>query len=268
VTFPRFPDWLVYAAVAAAIIAGAMARYEGLDAPEPPPPVPGEEDQPLPSALPFDRAHVVRVRDGARVIGTAFSVSADGAWAASAAAVRSCRQPALVIAPGRAVEAGFALLDGGEVAVLQTPGGAPPIALSPRQPVRAGRGLFFAGYPQGRPGEAAARLIGRRAPHGLEALAYAETGRTAGILGALDGMAGAPALDAQGRASGVLISDEVRRGTLHATGPEPLQLAVAKARRTPASAARADPVTGANYYRVADELRRQLSIVPIVCLRR
>lgn len=268
-TFPRLPDWLIYLAVAAGIIAVALARHEAVDAPEPPPPVPGEEDAALPDDLPFDLAHVKRLPSDARSVGTAFSVSADGVWLTSAEVARACRRPALMIAPGRGVEAGVALMDEGGVAVLQTVGGTTAIPVTPqKEPLVPGQRVFFAGYPKGRPGEAAGRLIGRRDARGQKVLSFAESGRTEGLAGALDGLAGSPAIDEAGRAVGVVISDQVRRGALQTTRSGPLRLAIAKARENPLTVPRAEPVTEANYYRVADDLRRQLSIVPVVCLRR
>lgn len=268
-TFPRFPDWLIYLGVVTAIIAVAASRHEAMDAPEPPPPVAGEDGQPLGADLPFDRAQVVEIPDTLPTSGAAFSVSLDGGWATSASVLRRCREPALVVSPGYAVKATIAFLDKGAVAVLQTPGGAPALSIAPpRETVPAGERIFFAGYPQGRAGEVAGRLIGRRDARGVETLAFAESGRTEGLEGTLTGLAGAPGLDEQGRVVGVVLSDEIRRGTLHTSLAEPLQLAIARARKTPSYQPRPDPVTAANYYRVADELRRQLSIVPLVCLAR
>jgi hypothetical protein len=267
-TFPRLPDWLIYLAVAAAILAVARARHESIDAPEPPPPVVGAGEAPLPSDLPFDLAHVVRVPDRVETIGTAFSISADGAWLTAAQVARSCRRPVLMIAPERGVEAGLALIDTGDIAVLATVGGAPPIPVGPRGAVEPGRRAYFPGYPLGRPGEVTGRLIGRRETRGKQTMAWAESGRTEGLTAALRGLAGAPVLDEQGRAIGVLLADQARRGTLYSTRPEPMRLTIAKARKTPQTAPRPEPVTVTNYYRVADELRRQLSIVPVKCLKR
>lgn len=267
-TFPRLPDWLIYMAVAAAILAVASARREDADAPEPPPPIPGEEAVPLRSDLPFDIAHVVRVGAEVETIGTAFSVSEEGAWLTAASVVRGCRRPVLIIAPERGVEAGVELLDEGGVAVLATVGGAPAIPVGPRRPAEAGKRAFFPGYPLGRPGEATGRLIGRRQARGDEALAWAESGRTEGLSAALSGLQGAPVLDEEGRAVGVLLGDQARRGTLYSTPSATMQLAIAKARKTPVTTPRREPVTLTNYYRVADTLRRDLSIVPVKCLKR
>lgn len=264
--FPRLPDWLIYLGVVAAIIAVAASRHEAADAPEPPPPM-GEEDA-LPSNLPFDRSQLVETSDATPAIGAAFSISSDGGWATAASVLRACREPALMIAPGHAVRASITWLDAGEVAVLQTLGGTPPLSLAPpHEALAAGTRVFFAGYPQGRAGEVSGRLIGRREARDAQTLAFAESGRTEGLEGALTGITGAPALDETGRVVGVVLSDEVRRGSLHTTLAEPLQLAIAKARKMASYQPRPDPVTTANYYRVADELRRQLSIVPVVCLR-
>ena len=267
-TFPRLPDWLIYMAVAAAILAVANARREDAEAPEPPPPIPGAEAVPLPSDLPFDLAQVVRLEQQVETIGTAFSISADGGWLTASSVVRACRRPVLMIAPERGVLAGVDLVDEQGIAVLATVGGAPPIAVGPRAPPAAGQRAFFPGYPLGRPGEATGRLIGRRHTRGDEFLAWAESGRTAGLSAALSGLQGAPVLDEQGRAIGVLLGDQARRGALYSSLPNPMLLAIAKARETPVTTPRSEPITLTNYYRVADALRRELSIVPVKCLRR
>jgi serine protease Do len=265
--FPRLPDWLIYLVVAAAILAVAAARHEDAQAPEPPPPVPKAGKVPLPESLPFDRARIIAIPDRAPLAGAAFSVSPDGVWLTASQAVADCRRPVLVIAEGRGVEAKIELANEGGVTVLSTPGGAPPIAIASRSKLVSGQRAFIPGYPVGRPGEATGRLIGKTEHGSLPVLAFAESGRTEGLGQALTGLTGAPVLDEQGRAIGVLVADSPRRGTLLSAEPAAVNLAVAKARAKPITTPMAEPVTIDNYYRVADALRRELSVVPVRCLK-
>ena len=93
--FPRLPDWLVYTAVVAALLAAAVSRQEQADAPPPPPPVPGEEGVPLGPSSPFDPAVVVNVADETQPgSGTEFSLSDSGVWLTARHVVDGCGQTA------------------------------------------------------------------------------------------------------------------------------------------------------------------------------
>ena len=53
--FPRLPDWAIYGAVAAVLLAVSLGRRENADAP-PAPPAPNVEDGPLLGPItPFER---------------------------------------------------------------------------------------------------------------------------------------------------------------------------------------------------------------------
>lgn len=273
--FPRLPDWLVYAAVVLAILIAALGRREQADAPPPPPPVAGEEDLPLGPASPFDPEVVVDVPGQAKPgVGTAFSVSDSGVWVTARHVVDGCTQTAIVVAPGRGVEASVRIDPRGEAAVLTTEGGAPPIPLGLDRPLRRGDRAFHPGYPQGNPGEATSRLLGRenlvvrgRGARTESVLAWAETGRTDNLKGSLGGLSGAPALDAAGRVIGVTVAESPRRGRIYTTSPETVTGALAVSRSKPDSFAVGEPITPENYGRVADTLRRDLRVAQVICLK-
>src|SRR3569623_1803858 len=104
--FPRLPDWLIYAAVVAALLFAAVGRREKADAPPAPPPVAAAEGGALAPASPFDPAVVVEVANQAEpAAGTAFSVADSGIWVTARHVVDGCSQTAIVVAPGRGVEA-------------------------------------------------------------------------------------------------------------------------------------------------------------------
>jgi S1-C subfamily serine protease len=272
--FPRLPDWLIYAAVVVALLIAAVGRQERVDAPPPPPPAPEVEGAALGPASPFDPSVVVEVSDKTEPgAGTAFSVSDSGVWVTARHVVEGCAQAAIVVGPGRGVAANVQIDPHGEAALLTTDGGAPPLPLALGIALRRGERAFHPGFPQGAPGEASSRLLGRenlvvqgRGARTEPVLVWAETGRTDGLKGTLGGLSGAPALDSQGRVIGVTIAEAPRRGRIYTTSPETTrEVLVQSSRRLPASLT-GTAVTPENYGRVADDLRRNLRVAQVVCL--
>jgi len=272
--FPRLPDWLVYSAVVAALLVVAVGRRERADAPAPPPPVPGEEGVPLGPSSPFDPAVVVEVPGQTEAgSGTAFSVADSGVWLTARHVVEGCRQAALVVAEGRGVAAKVSVDPNGDAAILTTDGGAPAMPLGIDQPLRRGDRAFHPGFPQGSPGEATSRLLGRenlivrgRGARTEPVLVWAETGRTDSVHGSLAGLSGAPALDSSGRVIGVTIAEAPRRGRIYTTDPTAIRDALSAAHRKPPTDATGETITVDNYGRVADSLRRDLRVAQVVCL--
>ena len=271
--FPRLPDWLIYAAVVAALLFAAIGRQERVDAPAAPPPAPELEGAALGPASPFDPAVVVEVADKIEPgAGTAFSVGETGTWVTARHVVDGCAQAAIVVGPGRGVAAKVEIDPHGEAAILTTDGGAPPLPLGFTAALHRGERAFHPGFPQGRPGEASSRLIGREnlVVHGRGArteavLVWAETGRTDGLKGTLGGLSGAPALDAEGRVIGVTIAEAPRRGRIYTTAPELTARTLADSLKGP-PLAQGGPITAENYGRVADDMRRSLRVAQVVCL--
>ncbi len=272
--FPRLPDWLVYSAVVSALLVAAVGRQEKADAPTPPPPVPGEEGVPLGPSSPFDPTVVVDVPDQVEAgSGTAFSVADSGVWLTARHVVEGCDQTALVVAEGRGVAVNVSIDPDGDAAILTSDGGAPAMPLGLDEPLHRGDLAYNPGYPQGRPGETATRLIGRenlvvrgRGARTEPVLVWAEVGRTDGLKGSLAGLSGAPALDAAGRVVGVTIAESPRRGRIYTTTPETVHTAFEIARRRPAAYAVGETINVENYGRVADSLRRDLRVAQVVCL--
>lgn len=272
--FPRLPDWLIYAAVVVALLIAAIGRQERIDAPAAPPPPPELEGAALGPASPFDPAVVVEVSDKVEPgAGTAFSVGDTGTWVTARHVVEGCAQAAIVVAPGRGVAANVRIDPNSETAILTTDGGAPALPLGLTAGLRRGERAFHPGFPQGRPGEASSRLIGREnlVVHGRGArteavLVWAETGRTDGLKGTLGGLSGAPALDAEGRVIGVTIAEAPRRGHIYTTAPELTARTIGANLKGPAAPAQGSPITAENYGRVADDMRRSLRVAQVVCL--
>ena len=280
--FPRLPDWLIYAAIVVALVIAALGRREAADAPEAPPPPSAEEGELLAPASAFDPSTGLKVSQGPfhPMGGTAFSVADGGVWITARHVVAGCRRIALMQTQDLAVEASLAPGAGAasDVAVLLTKGGAPALPLAPVADLHLGERGFHPGYPQGRAGEITSRLIGRQtlvlrkaAPGHLAAgkvepvLAWAEAGRTDSLRGDLAGLSGAPALDVHGAVVGVTLAEAPRRGRVYTTSPEAVRQALARAHASPNAPTPAQPVTVENYGRVADTLRRNLSVAQVVC---
>jgi len=275
--FPRLPDWLIYAAVVLAFLVAALSRGERADAPPaPPPPAPGEGGLLAPSR--FDNSVTVGAPPPATArAGTAFSVDESGVWLSAGHVLEGCQEAALMLAPDRGVSAQVFIDAETDLAILRTEGGAPSLPLALGPPLEIGSRGFHPGYPEGRPGEATSRLLGRqtlsvrgagdRQARSQPVFAWAEVGRTDGLR-ALSGLSGAPVLDAAGRVVGVTVAVASRRGRIYTSTPEALQGVLRRAEVHTVSGELDDPVTVENYGRAADALRRDLRVAQVVCLQR
>ncbi len=277
----RLPDWTIYAAVVIGIGWAAASRREVADAPTAPPPVaaapaPAAPDGPLLGpATAFDPAILVEAGSRPQTgFGTAFSVDRGGRWLTARHVVEGCTRLVVVTDPGRGVGAQGWVDPNADIAVLTTAGGAAAMPLGLARPLRLGERAFHIGFPQGSPGEATSRLIGRetlavlgRGARREPVLAWAETGRTDGLKGSLGGLSGGPAVDALGQVVGVTIAENPRRGRIYTTAPETLAEATrSQVGPTQTGVAQVEPPSTESYGRVGDRLRRDLRVAPVVCL--
>jgi len=276
VAYPKLPDWLIYAAAAAAVVLVANARRENVDAPPAPPRPDLSEDVLVAPDTPLSAHAIVASPTPGPNAGTAFSVSADGRWITARHVVAGCRSVAILLGGGQAVAARVAALgsDDGDLAMLETRGGsvALPVQNDPRR-VREGQRGYIVGFPAGAPGEVAVRLVRKRtlwvrrrgAGHAETVLTWAEVGRTDGLEGSLAGLSGGPVLDDQGRVLGVALAEQARRGVIFTSTPQSLAPVWATRARSH-ELAPGDRITTQNYGRVADSLRRELRVAEVVCL--
>ena len=272
--FPRLPDWVVYSAIIVAVLFAARGRDERTDAPPPPPKGAEPLGEVVGPASPFDPRVVVDVpAKTGPAAGTAFSIAQTGVWLTARHVVDGCDKPVIVVGPSTGVQVSVKIDPKGEAALLYTEGGAAPLPLALAEPLRRGQRAFHPGFPQGEPGEASSRLLGRETlvvrGHGARSepvLVWAETGRTEGLEGTLGGLSGAPALDAQGRVLGVTIAESPRRGRIYTTAPEVVRATLAASSRRADATATGESITPQNYFYVADDLRRELQVAQVVCL--
>ena len=273
--FPRLPDWLVYAVVVAALLFGALSRRERADAPAPPPPVEGQGNTLLGPATPFDPQVEITVPDDQKPsTGTAFSVGDSGVWVTARHVVDGCPSAAIVVGDGRGVAATVRIDPTGDAAILTTDGGSAALPMGIRSAeLRRGERAYHPGFPQGKPGEATSRLLGRetlvirgRGERREPVLVWAEVGRTDNLKGTLAGLSGAPALDSAGRVIGVTVAEAPRRGRIYTTTPETMAEALKASPNLSAGMAVGETINTENYGRVADSLRRDLRVAQVVCL--
>jgi serine protease Do len=273
-SFPRLPDWVIYATAVAALVMVSLGRRENVEAPPAPPPPDAEEGALVGPSTPFDPLLVVEAPGGPlqATAGTAFAVSADGRWLTARHVVEGCKRAAILLGGGHAIPAYVNVSRRADVAVLTTEGGPVALPLALGRPLRRGQRAYHPGFPQGRPGEVASRLLGRetlrvmgRDAHDEPVLAWAEVGRTDEMHGSLAGLSGAPVLDDQGRVLGVTVAEKPRRGRIYTTAPESVRAllpAGAKAELAPG-----ERITTENYGRIADGLRRELRVAEVTCLK-
>ena len=269
---PRPPHWLVYSGGVALILALALWRQERANAPEAPPPVPGEAQLPLAANSPFAAKVAPLTPKVETMSGTAFSVAASGIWLTARHVIDGCRQPAIVVADGRGVAARIRG-SADDVAVLTTVGGSPALSVNAVSPLHRYQHGYLPGFPQGGPGEAASQLLGFQTLHKREratppvaTMAWAEVGRTDGLTGSLAGLSGAPVLDSGGQVVGVTLAEAPRRGRIYTSTPSAMGRALKNAGVTLAPVSPGSAVSVDNYGRVADGLRRDLSVAQVVCL--
>jgi S1-C subfamily serine protease len=279
----RPPDWLLFmgavAVLIGAAIVGQFVRAPSASGTPPSSPAvsrpaagPGRATPPIP---PFETTITIDAPSISRpgAAGTAFSISSGGMWLTARHVVEGCAHTAIVVGKGQGVAAEVRLDPHGETAVLITQGGAPALPLAPKESLKEGMTAFHAGFPHDRPGFVASRLIRDetlvlRGSHTRreQVLAWDEVDTGEPLPRSLAGLSGAPALDAEGRVIGVTIAHSPHHERVYTTTPEALRAAIIRAHIEPATGARAAPMSSGGYDQIFYDLRRDLRIVPVVCV--
>ncbi|HEX8899827.1 serine protease [Vitreimonas sp.] len=272
--FRLIPDWLLYIIAIAAVVFVLFRVDQRADAPEALPDAPSINGSFLPPPSIYDPEVLVEVGPVSSGMGSAFAISEQGWWLTARHVVDGCEHVGLIVARGSAVpvvdvkRALFA-----DLALLRTDQAPAALALdTSERDFQIGQRAFHVGFPQGRPGEAYSRLIGRetlvaRGRYDVEepVLAWAELGRTSGLHGSLAGISGGPAFSANGQVIGVTVAESARRGRIYTAAPSSI-LRLLRVEQVDAVGAPAPRLTSDNYGQQSDDLRRQLAVAQVVCV--
>jgi len=267
------PDWLLYIVVIAVLVFVLFRVDRRQDAPEALPDAP-ETGAFLPPPSQYDPAVLVEVGPVASGMGSAFAISEDGWWLTARHVVDGCGAVGLIVSRGaaaRVTDVKRALF--ADIALLKTESAPVALALdTSERRFQIGQRAFHVGFPQGRPGEAFSRLIGRetliaRGRYDIEepVLAWAELGRTSGLRGSLAGISGGPAIAANGQVIGITVAESARRGRLYTAAPSSI-MRLLRVEQVAAQGTPAERLTPDNYGQASDDLRRNLAIAQVVCV--
>ena len=267
------PDWLLYIVVIAVVVFVLFRVDQRHDAPEALPDAPTTGSF-LPPPSQYDPAVLVEVGPVASGMGSAFAISPDGWWLTARHVVDGCDAVGLVVSRGQAVRVlDIKRAEFADIALLKTE--SAPLSMSldtSERRFQIGQRAFHVGFPQGRPGEAYSRLIGRetliaRGRYALEepVLAWAELGRTSGLRGSLAGISGGPALSANGQVIGITVAESARRGRIYTAAPSSI-LRLLRVEQIQATGAPGERLTPDNYGQVSDDMRRNLAVAQVVCV--
>lgn len=268
----RLPDWIVYALALGVVVWVIHAADPGVDTAEPPPETIEQDGPLLPPPSAFDEQILVRVDAPQDGVGTAFAINTSGDWLTARHVVDGCRDVGLLVGPGQYIPVERVEVDeNSDLALISTGRSPNSVALDVEPDLRVGERGYHIGYPQGRPGEAASRLLSRSKlvtsgkRRGVEpVLAWAEIGRTRGLTGSLGGLSGGPVFDAEGYVRGVIVAESPRRGRIYTATPG----AVAdflNDREVAVEAGAARNIDDRDYGRRADDARRSLRVVKVAC---
>ena len=266
------PDWIIYGLALAVVLWTIFSGSPEQNAPPPPPEAIEREGAMLPPPSAFDQRILVQVTRPKDGIGTAFAINDQGDWLTARHVVEGCASVALLVAPNQYVEADSIIWsESSDLAVVQTGYSPSPVTLDTSQDMRIGDYGFHIGYPQGRPGEAASRLLSRSnlvsqgVRQGTEpVLAWAETGRTRGLNGSLGGLSGGPVFSAEGTVRGVVIAESPRKGRIYTAAPEAIDRFLNEV-NVERVGDRQREFTPTTYGSEADTARRRLQVVKLAC---
>ena len=265
------PDWILYL-LALGVVLWVLFSGPDHDAPPPPPEAIRAEGAMLPPASILDDRIIVQVNSPKDGVGTAFAINQSGQWLTARHVVDGCTSVALLVgqnaySPAREVT----ISEVSDLALLETNIDTYPVKLDTGTDLRIGAPGFHIGYPQGRPGEVASRLmarsklISRGERVGTEGvLAWAETGRTRGLYGSLAGLSGAPVFDRDGIVRGIVVAESPRRGRIYTAAPETIS-AFVDATGVVLSGEASQDFSPESYGTQADYARRNLQVVKIAC---
>ena len=265
-------DWVLYLFAFVILVWVLYSRAQHADAPEAPPTVLEAEGPTLPPPSPLDEQILLQVDGPQNGIGTAFAVNRKGQWITARHVVEGCDSVALLVAPDQYVPVESITLDPDHDLALISTGRSPnPVKLDLATPLRVGIEGYHVGYPQGRPGEVASKLMSRsklitrgRRDSSEPILAWAEVGRTRGLDGTLGGISGGPVFDSEGRVRGVIVAESPRRGRIYTAAPSSIEAFLTSLDVSPEDGP-AEAFDEATYGPRSDNARRLLQVVKVAC---
>jgi S1-C subfamily serine protease len=267
-------DILLYALVLGTVIwVLSGIGSEDADAPEPLPDHFEMDGPMLPSPSVFDERVLVQVDEPQNGLGTAFAINRNGDWLTARHVVDGCERVSILVAPRRYVPVAEVQVSRTSDLALLSTGRSPRAAeLDLGEDLRVGEYGFHVGYPGGRPGEVATRLLARsrllsRGERRSDepVLAWAEVGRTRGLNGGLGGLSGGPVFDAEGRVRGVIVAESPRRGRIYTADPASIRTFLDEVGATPADAPSPRSISVRDYGAQADHARNSLQVVKVAC---
>lgn len=221
----------------------------------------------LPKASASDEAYVIDTGPSESRAGTAFAISNKGEWATARHVVDSCDTVSLRIGRQNVPVSGVKFSNNHDTAILIVPVSRRPLPTDFSGSLKTGDYAYVFGFPQGRPAEVVARLLGRkrlivrgRYDSVESVLSWMEAGRTEGFYGVLQGLSGAPVLNAEGRVVGVFSVETRDQGRIISVAPENLESFFPKV-----SGARPEPIMKSKFSRHANSYRRDERIVEVIC---
>ncbi|MEP1231639.1 MAG: serine protease [Litorimonas sp.] len=223
----------------------------------------------LPSESPRDDQVLVNIDAPSSSVGTAFAINNTGQWMTARHVVDGCDDIGLKIGKNQTLRVKAAISQEADLAVLSSAWTRPPLPNDLNSSRQIGEAGYFFGFPQGRPGEAIGKLLGRnrmivrgRYTSDEAILAWSEIGRTNGIFGSLGGLSGGPALDKDGEIIGVVTAESPRRGRIYTVAPLHLRNHIKPQN------IKTNPLKLSAYAPIADQLRRDRRIVQVICMVR
>ncbi|MBT3334351.1 MAG: trypsin-like peptidase domain-containing protein [Rhodospirillaceae bacterium] len=263
---------VLYGVVSALMGGEDGPRRPQISSPETTSPAPWRGAQKLPDR---STGPTIEVDVGAKgsSTGTAFAITSDGWWLTARHVAHGCDALWIQTAPRKGWRvAEVHLHPNADLALLRTNQGRVPLTLAQGAPGRGEDG-FSLGYPQGKPGDVHARVIGQARMKSVgryrinePILAWAEVSRTPRSLPALGGLSGGPMLDDQGRVVGVLVASSKRRGRVMTAAQSSINDLLANYPAAQASAgALSQRIDGNSFRQTGQSLRRDLTIAKVLC---
>jgi len=260
----RIPDYLIYAIIVGLIVIYSNIERSTSDAALPP----DQVGDLLPNDSPFDPNILIDIDAPSSGIGTAFAINKTGTWLTARHVVDGCDHVGLRMSDEKFLPVTTEISQEYDLATLTGDWKRSPIRSDLYSPRYLGENGFFFGFPQGRPGEVTGKLLGRgrmkvkgRYNTNESILAWAESGRSAGLKGSLGGLSGGPVLDKDGEIIGVVAAESIRRGRIYSVVPRNLRELV-----TYDKTFKARSIALSSYGLQADVYRRNRQIVQVLCL--